>query len=62
MKKWRNFYAVFAIALALLLAGCGSAKEVNNEAAETEEKEVETTSNAQDSTYPMTVSPTIAST
>jgi iron complex transport system substrate-binding protein len=59
MKKWK--LAIIMLIVALLLAACGSkeeATESTNESAATEEKVTEESGSA----YPMTVSPTIAST
>lgn len=65
MKKWK--IAIIMLVLSLLLAACGSKEEDkaegNNEAATSEQAEkTEKDTEEQSSKYPMTVSPTIAST
>ena len=58
--------SITMLAMALVLAACGSkedtAKEGTNETAGTEEKTAEINSKGEGPVYPMTVSPTIAST
>lgn len=64
MKKWK--IAIIMVVLSLLLAACGSKEdkaEGTNEAATSEQAEkTEKKTEEQSSNYPMTVSPTIAST
>jgi iron complex transport system substrate-binding protein len=61
MKKWKLVTVMLALFIALVLAGCGSKAEESNNSNGKEDKTTETSEN-NESAYPMTVSPTIAST